>query len=236
MRATKKCALVGERMKSLISLILAIALTCAPAIAMPKHPESAPQRKAAHQITFEVKRVDDDGTIEVGRGLCTASAIGPHALITATHCDAGQTGLYVDNNTVVYPIVGHIVDGEDHTIFLIGGPAFKDTMGAFYSDKADKVGDRIFLYGDGGGMFPPQYRIGYRMGSLVMTTNDAPEGMPTGELYIFDINIVGGDSGSAIYDEHGKLVTLVTYGIGGHYCGAYPLHFTASQIDQAEKF
>ena len=223
-------------MKSLIALFLAIALACTPALAMPRHPESTAQRKAAHQIVFDVQHTDEDDTVEIGHGLCTASAIGPHALLTATHCDAGQTTLSVDNSLTPITIISRIADGADHTIFLVNGPAFNDTMGQFYSTKGDKMGDRIFLYGDGGGMFPPQYRVGYRMGSIVMTTKEAPEGMPTGELWLFDVSIIGGDSGSAIYNEHGQLVTIVTYGMGDHYCGAYPLHFTQTQIDQAEQF
>ena len=225
-------------MKRVMALVLAVAMTCVPVFAMPKHPESSAQRKAAHQIVFEAKHVTEDGTVEVGHGLCTASAIGPHALITATHCDVGETSLVVDKGFITYTIISRIADGQDHTIFLVNGPAFKDTMGKFYTDvtPSDKMGDRVYFFGDGGGMFPPQYRVGYRMGSMTMTTDDVPAGMPVGEVWIFDMNVVGGDSGSAMYDEHGKLLTLVTYGMGGHFCGAYPLHFSAAQIDQAEQF
>src|ERR1022692_2192877 len=187
----------GNPVKSIVSLILTVVIACTPVFAMPKHPESTAQRKAAHQIVFETTHTED-GVVEIGKALCTASAIGPHALLTATHCDAGETTLQVDHELITRTILGRITDGEDHTIFLIDGPAYKDTMGRFYSTQ-DTIGDKVFMYGDGGRMYPPMYRTGYRMGSEVMEAGDVPEGMPIGELYIFDMNIVGGDSGSAIY-------------------------------------
>jgi hypothetical protein len=204
---------------------------------MPKHPEDTAQRKAAHEIMFVVFDKDDDGTVTAGRGLCTASAIGPHALLTAAHCDKGQKGIWVDNSIGQYNILGRITDGYDHIIFLVDGPAFKDTMGKFYpKDVQPTMGLQVFLYGDGGGMYPPMYRHGYYMGTETITKEGIPEGMPVGDLYLFDLSIIGGDSGSAIYDEHGNLVTLVTYGIEDHYAGAYPLHFTQAEVQQAEQY
>ena len=76
------------------------------------------------------------------------------------------------------------------------------------------------------------------MGTVVIPDKELP-GMLISDpnLLLFDINIVGGDSGSAIYDKHtGNLVTLVTYGVADKYCGAYVLHFSQAQVEQAEKF
>jgi len=225
-------------MKKFLTLVLMLALTAMPASAF--NPQKALQRKAAHQIVFQVTIVDDEGT-QTGKALCTASAIGPHALLTAGHCDMGETDLRVDNELSDRPIFNRINDGEDHVIFLVGGSAFKDTMGRFYSPdtyQPDKVGDEVFLYGDGGGMYPPQYRQGRAMGVMTVPEKELSGMLITDpNVYMFDLNIVGGDSGSAIYDKRtGNLVTLVTYGVAEKYCGAYIMKFTQAQVEQAEKF
>jgi hypothetical protein len=224
---------------TVLLLVLVLASTVMPAAAL--NPEKSQQRKAAHQITFVIHKKGDNGEDITGRALCTANALGAHALLTANHCDAGETEITVDRELVPRAIFGRITDGEDHVIFLVGGPVFKDTMKAYYSPdsyKENKVGDETFLYGDGGGMFPPQYRQGRRMGTVVMSPEELKYLLISDpNLYMFDINIIGGDSGSAIYDlKTGKLVTLVTYGVADKFCGAYKMDFTQEQISRAETF
>jgi hypothetical protein len=226
-------------MKKFLTLLLMLALIGMPAGAL-DIPNSL-QRRATHQIIFPVMVPSDEpGQLPTLRhGLCTSSALGPHALLTATHCDVGETTLRVDREIGDRHVLGRIADGKDHTILFVDGDSFKDVMNKFYNPDSysmDKVGDDVFLYGDGAGMYPPQYRKGYRMDS-VQIGSDEVEGMPTGTVYLFDINIIGGDSGSAIYDKHGNLVSLVTYGInGGKYCGAYIMAFTAEQVKRAKNF
>ena len=204
---------------------------------------NSPQRKATHEIIFPVIVPSETPgqPPELHHGLCTSSAIGPHALLTATHCDVGETTLSVDRETGNRHVLGRVADGQDHTILFVDGPAFQDTMGKLYDPDSyhmDKEGDDVFMFGDGGGMYPPQYRKGYRMDSVVFEPGEVDERMPANStVYLFDMPIVGGDSGSAIYDRHGKLVTLVTYGIeDGKYCGAYAMAVTEAQIKLARKF
>lgn len=224
--------------RSILSILLALSMIALPAAAI-NIPKS-PQRKAAHQITFVVHEKDDEGKDITGHALCTASALGAHALLTAGHCDVGETDLRVDNELADRTIFARINDGEDHVIFLVGGDAFRDTMAKFYSvaPVSNEPGDEVFLWGDGGGLFPPQYRQGRRMGTTVLPEKEL-KGLlvPDPNLYMFDINIIGGDSGSAIYDRKtGKIVTLVTYSMADHFCGAYKLDFTQEQINAAETF
>jgi len=219
--------------------VLMLALTVMPAAAF--NPTKSPQRKAAHMITFLVHEKDENGEEQTGRAQCTASALGNHALLTADHCDMGETTIHVDKELVDRAIFGRIKDGEDHVIFLVGGSAFKDTMANFYSPdtyKMDNVGDEIFLYGDGQGMYPPAYRQGRVMGAVTIPQKDIDSMLITDpNVYMFDLNIIGGDSGSAIYDKRtGKLITLVTYSMADHFCGSYIMKFTQAQVEQAEKF
>ena len=226
-------------MRRFLSILLMLSMVALPASAF--NPEKSPQRKDAHMIVFVIHEKDEFGQDYTGKALCSASALGKHALLTAGHCDKGETELTVDNELSPRPIFSRINDGEDHVIFLVGGSAFKDTMAKFYSPDTyapDKVGDEVFLWGDGAGLYPPQFRQGRSMGTIVIPDKELP-GMLVSDpnLLMFDISIVGGDSGSAIYDKHtGKLVTLVTYGVADKYCGAYVMHFTQAQVEQAEKF
>ena len=151
----------------------------------------------------------------------------------------GETSLRVDKELIDRQILGRIKDGEDHVIFLVGGSEFKDTMARFYNPdtyKMDNVGDDVFMYGDGGALYPPQYRKGYRMDLVAPPEDGIEPGFPTDEIYLFDMNIIGGDSGSAIYGKSGELVSLVTYSINDKFCGAYLMKFTARDIERAENF
>jgi hypothetical protein len=224
--------------KQILSLILMLSMVTLPASAFNLAKSS--QRKAAHQITFVIHKKGDNGEDITGRGLCSSSALGAHALLTAGHCDAGETSVRVDNEPVDRTIFARINDGEDHVIFLVGGDAFRDTMAKFYSvaPVSNAPGDEVFLWGDGAGIFPPQLRLGRSMGTIVIPDKEFPEMLVSDpNLLMFDISIVGGDSGSAIYNKKtGKLVTLVTYGIADKFCGAYRLDYTQEQINRAETF
>jgi hypothetical protein len=225
-------------MKRFLSILLMLSMVALPASAF--NPAKSPQRRAAHQIVFVAHEKDDKGNDTTGHALCTASALGAHALLTAGHCDVGETSLRVDDESVDRTIFARINDGEDHVIFLVGGDAFRDTMAKFYSvaPVVNEPGDEVFLWGDGGGLFPPQYRQGRRMGTIIVPQKELEELIvPDPSLLMFDISIIGGDSGSAIYDRKtGKIVTLVTYSMADHFCGAYKLDFTQEQINAAETF
>ena len=223
-------------MNRFLALILALALSSVPVAALPVRPSTSIQFRATHEIMFSVADPDsDDGRKSA---VCTASALGPHALLTAAHCDMGETSVQLDTVKVInYHILGRIKDGQDHEIFLVDGPEFKVTMGSLYTPgdyNIGEVGDEVFMFGDGGAMFPAQYRTGLLMGHVAPDKDSLPI---DGDIFVYDMNIIGGDSGSAVYSTlTGKLVAIVTYGIDDHFMGAYPIRFTQDQVDQAEQF
>src|ERR1019366_6396975 len=97
--------------------------------------------KATHIIN--ILRLDGTG------GFCTSSAIGPHALITAAHCDLSDTFL-VDGSVMVH-VQGRILDNNEHVILLVDGPVFQKTVAAFYDPATydmDVPGKRVFFYGN----------------------------------------------------------------------------------------
>ena len=227
-------------MKKLAIAVLFISLCALPLYGAPRHPAKSVQSKAAHRIMFVLpETVNEEGQLfpSARKGYCSASALGPHALLTAQHCDSGETSLRVDNDLADRKIVGRITDGEDHIIFLVDGTKFKDTMAADYDPSSyalPTVGDKVFLFGDGGGFWPPQYRTGYYTGSVNTEEKDLAPTDPV--MMLFDMNIIPGDSGSAVYGPNGELVTVVTYIISGKFAGCYKMAFTAEQVAKAEAF
>jgi hypothetical protein len=211
-------------MKFLIFYILLLSLAALPAqhLVLAK----TQQRLATHAIVMN-------------KGFCTSSAIGPHALLTASHCDSSAGSIKVDESFSIN-ILGRITDNKDHIIYLVDGPPFKVTMGEFYSPSTydmPREGEGVFFYGDGGGMFPPQLRKGYRMDHLEFGKDTTPPGMPSGDLFLFDMVAITGDSGSAVYSEKtGRLIAVVTFGLFDHFAGSYALQFTQEQIDLAKNF
>ena len=194
--------------------------------------------KATHIIN--ILRLDGTG------GFCTSSAIGPHALISAAHCDLANTFL-VDGSVLVH-VLGRIFDDNEHVIFLVDGPEFKKTIAAFYDPSnydMDIPGKRVFFYGNAYGTTTPLLREGYNMGfTSVLSKKIIPNAsgtvlskMPTGVLFLFDIHAVPGDSGGALYDsDTGKLVSIISTAVFDLGTGGYALRFTSKQVRQAKTF
>lgn len=190
-------------------------------------------------------------------GNCSATAVmGPHALMTASHCTGVSPKLEVDGKS--YPIVGILSDGLDHSIYILKGIEFKD-----YADidlrNAQAQGDDIFLFGNPGG-FSDLLRKGYVTGFINADTDDQddkltkilnilekkdqgkPKPAPHHQITFYDFNGFFGDSGSAIFDKNGKVIAVTSFIEGtsnGPYSikmmGSFELKFTQEQLDQARK-
>ncbi len=86
-------------------------------------------------------------------GLCTATAIGPHALLTASHCNEHDLKkIHLDIVLNDYHIQKTLTDGRDHAIFLIDGPSLHDFVD--YKVRAALPGEHVHLYGNGEGEYP----------------------------------------------------------------------------------
>ena len=142
-------------------------------------------------------------------GLCTGTAVGPHALLTALHCDRGETDtISLDLSVQKFHIIGTAYDGRDHIIYHLDGPAF--THYVVIKQREAVLGETITSYGDGHQDFPQHTYYG------TVITDD--NGGDTSEIdqadgtRVFSIPVVPGDSGSAVYGRDGDIVALVTYG------------------------
>ncbi len=171
---------------------------------------------------------------------CTADAIAPHVLLTAEHCNIDGGNFYLNptlRDGKLLPdhplrVSEKYFDHMDHMLLVLPGVRFKYTISydpATY--RAPRQGDRAYFWGNPA-MQHDQYREGYMTGTIPAVDGDVDA---SGPVWMFNISVIGGDSGSAVFSTDGRLITVVTYGVAnGMFMGAYPLAFTEEQVRQAE--
>ncbi len=171
--------------------------------------------KAAHLTTHHTTT-----TTLFGTSGCSATAIGPHALLTASHCEAPVDVVTVDE--IEYKIVGTpIRDGFDHSIYILTGTAFKD-YAVIATDEVD-VADDLFIFGNPADM-EDQFRRGY-----ITSVSE--------EMFTIDVNGFFGDSGAALFNTKGQIIGVVSalrqrmQGTAGiKFMISYKLSFTKDQL------
>lgn len=171
------------------------------------------------QVVRTTHRIGVSGIVEGSpvHGVCSATAIGRHSLLTASHCDLGMSELLVDELSV--KIVSRISDGRDHTIFVVDE---KFSQYAHLEDSSIKVGDEVWICGNPLGL-DQVVRYGHFAGAEI-----DPDTKLTDDMY--DINGWFGDSGAAIFDKHGRIVDVVSFGVSFSMVGTYKLNFTSAQL------
>ena len=162
-----------------------------------------------------------------GGAECSATAIGPHALLTASHCECATNKIVVDG--VYAQIVGTLRDEEDHTIYLLTGITFQEWYAEpLPVDLPLSVGDEVLIFGN-----PVPFRDMLRHAYVSGTDGPGPS------IMFLDGNIRNGDSGAGVFSPDGKLLGVVSVNaMAGNniYAGIYPMKFTESQIKQAREF
>lgn len=159
---------------------------------------------------------------------CNSTAIGPHTLLTATHClSPDDTTVYVDSRTNSVKVLQKVYDKKDHVIAILD-----DTFErwAKISKVQVQLGDKVFIAG-APGSFNQLYRTGVYSGLSWMDSKTL--------LMMFQLPIFYGDSGSAIFNESGEIITAITCNASlvgdqaylGFTC-AYPLSFTKQQLEE----
>lgn len=168
---------------------------------------------------------------------CSATSIGPHALLTASHCEKPDDYVVVDGKRI--RIVKYLRDGNDHTIFLLSEKDIQFSDTAKVTPRQLHKGEFVFIWGnpgDTGVQFVGDLRIGKYV------TQNVFDGII---VDVFDLPAQHGDSGSAIFDSNGNVVDVLS--IGGalkipHYgdvanaTGALHLGFKQAELDEAAKF
>jgi hypothetical protein len=191
-----------------------------------------------HRSTHWIIMVVTDGDGDKHAGGCTATAIGPHTLLTAEHCYFPGETLYIDSSIddvkigvskAYHPAISDFTfDHEDHMLIDVPGAHFT-TYVPLKNFRDPRQGEHFYFYGNPSGI-QDQYREGYITGQINMKPEDVDVDA-SGTMYLATGPVVGGDSGSSLYALDGTLIGIVTFGVeNGAFIGIFPIRFSASQI------
>lgn len=166
------------------------------------------QQKSSHMIQFLGK---------TGRttSVCTVTAVGPHAIMTAMHCNwgvaSGTNEITLDMSTRHYHILLGIADGRDHIIYLIDGPPLQHYLPAYslINVKPTHEDEKVYIFGDGGQTYPPRKLEGQI--DIIAQRNDVSDVDSSEKMTWYTLQAIPGDSGAAIFGADGRVVGLVTY-------------------------
>jgi len=153
-------------------------------------------------------------------GTCSATAVGPHTLLSASHCFANDTLVSIDGKPT--RVLWIAQDGHDHT--LVGQTiAFVHYVHHY---AVGVQGEPVFVLGN-----PANDRDVYRKGYVSGPSKEG--GQP---VILYELPIFFGDSGAAIFDSDGRIVGVVAglhvmtaEGLTLTFGVSRPLAFTASQ-------
>lgn len=176
----------------------------------------AVEKAGKASVQTEQTTINDDS-------MCSATAIGPHAIITATHCELPSKviAVRVGGKATVCTIAGRARDDFDHTIYLLNDITFTD-----YVDVGPPfaVADDIFMWGNPGD-WQDVFQRGYIAG--IYSQPEKPV------EWLIDVQAFPGESGAGIFSPDGKLVGVLTAyeeqdkkGININLAMAYQLHFS----------
>jgi|ERR1019366_4043145 hypothetical protein len=185
-----------------------------------------------HATTHRIGVYDMIDGLAAEEGHCSATAVGPHALLTAQHCFADSNLVRLDNNTQPTVITSVLLDGQDHVIYIV------DATFDHWADITQRniiAREPVHIWGNPGNS-PDVWRDGYYVGleDVPMKSIKKLLGLideaKSVTLLKFILPIYPGDSGSGIFDASGQVIAVITYGDASAENFDYPLSFTAAQL------
>jgi hypothetical protein len=163
----------------------------------------------------------------MGATKCSATAIGPHALLTASHCEHPFDLIMVDSETMrvsVHPMR----DNLDHTIYIVDGTF---PVWAKFATEPPQQGDEFFYFGN------PGKDTGYLRKGYIAGFD--PTQLSENQI-VLDVNGYYGDSGAALFNTKGEIIAVFSQLQTQHddnnaakFCYAWPFNFAQVQLDRA---
>jgi len=210
-------------LRLMLSFVFLLAVTKPPATPNPK------QELAAHMIWF----LDSHGSPDAE---CTGTAIGPHAFMTAGHCNDGDHPddlVQIDLSLKKFNLIAVNSDHRDHVIYLTDA-TFTNYVDV--TERSAKDGESVHMWGCGEATFPPRELTG-RVGKQ----DDKSDIDAADDAHEYSLHVIPGDSGSAIYGDDGAIVGLVTYSHSSlfglrHTAKGFGLAFTPEALLIARTF
>ncbi len=196
-------------MKSLglcLLLFFATALLDIPQPVVPPAPIDS-LHAATHHIEQSNGELESDS--------CSATAIGPHALLTAAHCQLGTDEVTVDGK--VTHIIGSIYDHHDHVILIV------DLSFEHYLPVKEHTAttEWVVMWGN-----PGHSKDVYRTGVYLQDEDG---------MHVYQLPIFPGDSGAGVITKDGSVIDVVSLGDRSAHAACLPLSFTPEQLLNASK-
>jgi hypothetical protein len=207
---------------TLRAFLLAVLAFATPAFADPIRPFDR-----AHAVSFQ---------IETGIGKCSATAVGPHTILTADHCvvNDGLMMLDIGDGNVV-EVVSIVSDDKDHVLIRV---KHRFKAWAYVRRSPLRMGEAVHYFGNPGEM-TDILRVGRLIGleDVMLPHPDTMQPWPQKDVQVYDFQAGGGDSGSGVFDQRGLLVAVVsaTYSDRIRVALCLPLAFTREQWAEAAK-
>lgn len=187
---------------------------------------SAPSFNNTHGRTVRITIKNPDG-----ESSCGATAISKHALLTARHCLDDMRGLAIDGSPT--KVLLETDDDGDHSLIVVDGTF---THYISFTIINPHLGEPVYIFGNPG-KFRDLLRKGYVAGTI------PPDKNRDFSSTVYDFNGFFGDSGSAIFNEKGQIVGVVSYIIGRSnenvqwkIMASNPINFTLKQIETVENY
>lgn len=159
---------------------------------------------------------------------CSATAVGPQTLLTASHC-IRDGALFLGVEGLPVAILSVERDLTDHALVKV---SWVFPVYAEISLTPPVQGDRVRMWGNPG-VLEDQYREGYIAG-YCPTTTCFPLDIPVDDIVMVAIPGWKGDSGAALFNPAGQIVgvisTVTMVGPGYIPMGAAPFTFTPEQL------
>lgn len=158
---------------------------------------------------------------------CSSTAVGPHALLTASHCLVGLKTLVIDGKGPAN-VMRVMDDGNDHSVIFLN---YTFKTWAEFGPKPRQT-EKVHAYHSPGN-YPDMYSQGYVSGSKVVK----------GKLVtLYDLPTFYGSSGAAILNNQGQIVAVdsVVVMLEGEQAfyqqaGSFDLKFNADQYAEMVK-
>lgn len=126
---------------------------------------------------------------------CSAMSVGPHALLTATHCIANMTQLTIDGRGYVN-VMRVMSDGNDHSVLFL---SYTFRTWEDFGPLPEQA-EEVHIYHSPGN-YPDMYSKGYVSGRKVVKGK---------AITLYDLPTFYGSSGSAILDKDGKIIAVTS--------------------------
>jgi V8-like Glu-specific endopeptidase len=231
---------------------LLIAFAIVAALAAPAKKADTPTPEAPKNLTAVVDEPitkAHGATLQIGQQIiseqkiCSATAIGPHAVLTATHCEVASDYLAIREGEGDYKILGRIRDGNDHTIYLVSGAAFKDFAPVVLTDPL-AINEDVFTFGNPG-EWEDIFQRGYIAGTQADHSVAAALAGGSPDTILFSVQAYKGESGAAVFNSAGQVIAVISFddlqidkddGERIGFAAALRFAFTQADIDKAAAF